>query len=574
MKIEHKYFIPLLFICLHAWSGPECVFFYSKKEKPGDQTMVVGNILGSTRDQIERAVFEFSDLNLDQIKAKLRSTPGWEQVLLENQNLRLEKLTKIATLLNEGKFLLSPLHHALFLKAAGLGFSDSTMKGQSNYIVGMGALTQKSLKPVKDIVEGNIADSQSRRELIAINMASYFNNFINRYVNRSSWSELSQQDKVAHADIIIKDFNLNIRYVKITPKDIVPALDAWSKIAAEPDGLKHLIKIFEYLLPENLKIAQAQARGATSSVIKYGVPTSLGTLLPVAFFSLDQGVSVTQWIAHYVAAKDMMLLPLVTMGGFLGTGIMSVSKVTAGLPDLPGRVKSSFVRRRLQQQTIDFVQTRAQTDIHLERDQLKALHNETEIVDRLDVDFNAIKADLKLNSLFSIIEISEWQNAFKEAVNKLAERTSLLEEKSRRLKHLTDELILTARQDHLSTTTRAKNLGQMSELDNALSNQVAQIVQFQMDLLYLAAAYDRYLEKTNKAIENPDLSHSQLAIIDMKQKSLVTAKSNLTAMAAFATTALNSTISFMQMRHDAETLQSSIPILKSLDGPQNESRNP
>lgn len=570
MKLKKIYFLVILIMYGQAWSNSECHHFYVNRSRPSGQTAVIGKMMGTPLEQIERAIFEFSELNLSQIKASLRATKGWENNLIEEQKSRVRGLMEIASYLQAGNFLLSPLHHAMFLKTIGLGFPDR-LRGQTNYILGIGTITPKLLEPAREIIDGRLADSQIKREAISFKMADAFINYCRSYgpqygsiVGLELWNTLGNKEKQEAAKSMVESLGLNIRNVKLNVKDLVPALDALFKIAEEKDGLEHLTKIFEYLLPENLKIADAQTRGMGSSMVKYGIPTTLGSLIPIGYFSMSMGVPITEWIGHYVANRDMMLVPLVAMGGFFGTALMSLPKITFDLPDFPGRVRSSFVRRRLQKDTIDVIQARGQKDIHLERDQLKAIDKESDLIAQLDIDFNAIKSDLHFNSLFSLIEISEWQNTFKDSITKLAERTALLEEKGRRLKYLTDESILTAQKSDLNVIDRAKNLGRMRELDEALSNQIAQLVQFQMDLLYLSAAYDRYNEKTIQALENQQLSPQHRAVIETKEKSLVAAKANISAMAAFVLSTLNSTISHMQIKQEAESYQASTPILNSL----------
>lgn len=540
-----------LFLSFNTNGATECRSFY-KENFTGNVLRSIGQIIEADPKNLEAALFEFSDLSLSQIKEQVTESSHWNQAFLKKYEGKLERFQRTFDKLIESNFLLSPLHQLAFLNATDKAFLDLN-RGQTKYMISQDVIRKRDLKDIRNIISSDVEDSQMKREAIVTKMLNLLNDYIGSLP--SKWLEMGEKEKYKFIKRLPE-----YRYVHFS-KSSVSAFDTLYVLLKEPGGHEELGKVLEYTLSEIYSLTFAKARGPVGSTTKYVIPTIGGSMFFVGLFSLMGMVSPQDWLSYYVAKKDLMLLPLVSMGGMFGTAIQPLFRVGYDLPDLPGRIRGYFVKKSLTTDLTDTVNNRLKRDLNLEKDQLKAIETDDQLINTLDLDFNSLKAELRFNDLNGLISIGEWQRAFSNAVSKLSERTNLISEKDRHLNQLVDTAVVLAKRDDLSTAERIQLRGKLKEVEELVVNYYTQIIQFQMDLLYLASAFDRYDSKSQNVAERNNLAPSSTSLLITKRESLNSMKILLNSMAAFSMVKLNGALAQSQLIEEVTALSMSLPVI-------------
>ncbi len=441
-----------------------------------------------------------------------------------------------------------------FLIAIDKAFLNSN-RGQTNYIISQDAIRKRDLKDIGNIISSDVEGSQTKRDSIIAKMLNHLIDYTSSLP--SKWLEMGEKEKYKFIKRLPE-----YRYVHFS-KSSVSAFDAISVLLKEPGGREELGKVLEYTLSEIYNLTFAKARGLVGSTTKYALPTIGGSMFFVAFFSQMGMVSPQDWLSFYLAKKDLMLFPLVGMGGLLGTSIQPLFRLGYDFPDIPGRISGYFVKKSLSKDLADNVKDRLQRDLNLEKDQLKAIETDDKLINTLDLDFDRIKVELRFNELNGLISIGEWQREFSNAVSKLSERTSLVSEKGRHLNQLVDDALEIAKREDLSKFERIELREKLNEVEELVANFYTQIIQFQMDLLYLASAFDRYDSKSQHVASLNNLAPSAASLLITKRESLNSMKILISSMAAFSMERLNHALTQSQLIEAATDLSRPLPFVQS-----------
>lgn len=344
-------------------------------------------------------------------------------------------------------------------------------------------------------------------------------------LNIYRWKILSSATRSEMASEFIKSTRLKMKI-----PDLIKILDRLSDLA-NSEKEKILLQVLELTLPDIYSVSRARARGFSDKMIARLTPSLLG----VALFG--GSVAEISYLTH--APIDFLIASgsiFSAIGLLVGNAALPWSRTIQEIPRVPGKIKSfavrSWKRRSIEERTLN--KAMAEIDgVVAEGAKLSDIDDlqKNQQDAQLDLDFNAIKLELKNRNLQGPIEISNWGSEFQIGFTNLVERGHLLSSR-------VENAIKNSPKFQTEPSNESTTASQRNQLRSSLNSQISFIndslvVVFGMkaDLLSLTAALDRYNELASQ-LNLRNLTSAEKSILDLTTRNLFSYKMQISALAS------------------------------------------
>lgn len=506
-------------------------FFYSASNKT---VFTVAELMRAESFEFEQAIHEFSDRSIEQVKEDIRQDMSIKRKFAEENSDLLQTLKIESDKLSKTGFFMSPLHQLSYLKALQVAQRADKLAKVSYWKEEI--VSKKTLKEADIAVWGLEKEHVEERKEISKKMVNFFGETRKEYsgfdrvdFDLGTWHTLTENEKVQQIG-----HNSRYKYINLKPNKIIPMLNELSRIYNLPDGKNILAKIFEYSLPEIHSVANTKARGAVGSVIKYVAPFTMGVGGTYYMLSTMMQGMIGNLGAEVMGNPTQWAATLLLVGGVIGDTVVRTVPILHDLPDAPNRIRSHMLGKKLGVVAESRLTTRAARDIHDTSNQAEKIGANDQLISKLDIDFNRLKSELKFGDVIDTYSAGIWGNEFSQALATLSERSTVIDEKIRRLEDIIVNLESVIGKEAEAMNTRNKIRTELEFAHGSAVEAMAQVSTFKWDLLLMSSAYDRYTSNLNDILANQQLTNDQYTLLDNRRELYVVKKKQLTSLASLA----------------------------------------
>ncbi len=514
------------------FANPLCYEMYRGNHYESDLSALsptlaqIANLFEIPTAEQAKLMRSYSDESLSKIRDEVKAKEEVIEHVKKLPSERMAELKEVVQKLMESGFLLSPFHEILFLKSIDL--SADKVDAQEDHLHGLkyfsGALeVQKTnLNGVSLSIQGSANANRLSRQQIAKKMLF---NLQRNPLNLYRWKILSSDTRSEMASEFIKSTRLKMKI-----PDLIKILDRLSDLAnSEKENI--LLQVLELTLPDIYSVSRARARGFSDNMITKLTPSLLG----VALF----GGSVGEVLYLSGAPTDFLIATgsmFSVIGLFVGNAALPWSRTIQEIPRVPGKIRSFAVsrwkRRSIEERTLN--KAKAEIDgIATEGAKLSGIDDlqKNQQDAQLDLDFNAIKLELKNRNLQGPIEISKWGSEFQIGFTNLVERGHLLSSRVENALKNSQKLQTEPSNEGITASQRNQLRSSLNSQTNFINDSLVVAFGMKADLLSLTAALDRYDELASQ-LNQRNLTSAEKSILDLTTRNLLSFKMQISALAS------------------------------------------
>lgn len=335
-----------------------------------------------------------------------------------------------------------------------------------------------------------------------------------------------------------------------------------------------LLQVLELTLLDIHTVSRARGRGFFDNALKWVSPAAIGAFL-VAGISLIE----MAYLGNPLDMGSGWLTTLTAFGGWGGRALLPAFDKIRAIPEAPGRMRA-FAKRNWQRlflkgKILNKAKIQLDEEVPHQRDVTLENQNQNSMAgnlsgqdlkldSNLDIDFDAIKRELKNQNLNGPIAINDWGLKFHDGLEIMIERYLLLSSRVEKISENSQKI-------QNEQASEGASAGQKFQYRSLIQSQIELIKEslvvafgIKTDLLSLSAGLDRYNEILAH-LEKKRFNQTENAIFESTSRNLSSYKTQISAMANLLVGMEQTMISELNISQMVSTNKSGELILKMFE---------